>query len=146
MRFDWVIPCRDVEFRDGGVHISHGGINCIRVPKLPIRVSFIVLLRLVGLVQDFDEHAPRNIEAYVNGPDGEALFDLQFEVPSGGPSDSYQPGWELVAYMPVGVRFTPTQVGYHELNFYLQTDRPKTQLDRERKRYLPLMIKLIDSN
>ena len=143
MRLDWVIPCTGVEFRDEGTTIQGAGINCVRVRALPVEIQFTVLLRVVGLTEDFIEEAPRGVEVYLTGPGLDHLAALEFEVPTGEAPDGYE-GWEIWTLMPVAIKFTAAQLGHHMLDVYLATDRPKHLVDPGRRRSLPLTILLED--
>ena len=125
MRLDWLIPCTSVTIKGGLAAIQQAGIDRVTVDELPVEVRFVVLLRVVGLPNDFLEESPREAEAYLLGPGMEPLVSLQFEIPPGDPPDDLPDGWELATFLPVGIRFVPRVAGAHMLDVYLNGKHQK---------------------
>lgn len=123
MRIDWAIPCGSVHIdEDGRVSaIRDPGFDTLWVDPFPSEVQFIVVLRIAGLPDDFNEEADRTVEAYLLGPGMDPLVSIEFELPAGEPGPDYMEGWELTAMVPLVIQFTPNAEGTHSLDLYLHS-------------------------
>src|SRR5438552_3711779 len=121
MRLDWAIPCSNARIEDDGrvSAIEDFGFDTLFVDPFPTQIQFIVLIRAVGLPQDFAEDADRTVEAYLLGPGMDPLLSIQFELPSGERPEGFMEGWEMWAMIPVFIQFTPHAEGTHSLDFYV---------------------------
>lgn len=121
MRLDWAIPCETVAVEsDGRVsRMENFGFDFVRVDSLPAEIEFIVVLRVVGLLEDFAEEAERELRVSLSGPGLESLTSVEFEVPTGEPAPDHPEGWEVYTTVPVLVQFTATAEGVHMLDFYV---------------------------
>jgi hypothetical protein len=121
MRLEWAIPCGSVRIEDDGrvSAIEDFGFDTIIVDPFPSTIELIVLIRAVGLPDDFAEDADRTVDAFLLGPGMDPLLSLEFEIRSGEPRPGYLEGWEMNAVIPLFIEFTPRAEGTHSLDLYL---------------------------
>jgi hypothetical protein len=94
------------------------GFDTLHLDPFPSPTEFIVLIRAVGLPEDFAEEADRTVEAYLLGPGMDPLVSIEFELPSGEPEEGHMEGWELWAMIPIFIQFTPHAEGTHSVELY----------------------------
>jgi hypothetical protein len=146
MRFEWAIPCMGVKTEpDGRVSALHDfGFDTICVDEIPTptQIEIIIVVRVVGLREDFHEDSPRNAEVYFIGPGpdpllkADALIAMDFEIRTGEPAPDHPEGWEVFTMIPLVMRFTPKTAGHHLFEFYVN--------GKVQKCFIPMRIMLKD--
>lgn len=76
-----------------------------------------MLIRVVGLREDFMPSADRTIGVMLSGPGLEELLSLEFEARSGEPRADHPEGWEVNTMLPVLIQFTAQDEGTHSIDF-----------------------------
>jgi hypothetical protein len=121
MRVEWAIPCMGLSIEGGIIQrIENTGWDKLATPSLPAPLRFIVLIRAVGLREDFEEAADRRMSAQLAGPGLDELLTLDFEIPTGAPDEDHPEGWEVNANVPVVIEFTPEEAGAYTLTLNLR--------------------------
>ncbi len=91
------------------------------VPHLGIEGGFRVLIRLVGLPEDF--RVPHVIQLTLTGPDTEPLGSLDYPVDPRAPSSTARPGDEINHHLRADVRIPLDSEGGYDLAFALDSER-----------------------
>lgn len=118
MRLEWAIPCLSVSLQEGLVaRLEQACFDRLAVPALPAPIEFIVLVRALGQVEEFDENAERNIKLELKGPSMEDIISVEFELPTGELQPDHPEGWEMNAVVPIVIQFTAEDEGTYMLTF-----------------------------
>ena len=118
MRLEWAIPCLSVSLQEGLVaRVEHACFDQLGVSELPAPIEFIVLVRVLGQVEEFRENAPRDLKIDLKGPVMEELVSVELELPSSDPSPEHPEGWEMNAHIPIVVQFTAEDEGTYTITF-----------------------------
>ncbi len=119
MRVEWALTCRYAEaVANQGVTVVGGGADTIGVPTLPAILGLSVLLRVMGLPDEFAQHKMLEISVLdpLMEPIGDPLtYSLDAEV-----SPQHRPGWEQTTFLPVGVQWPANVDGVYTLRFSVE--------------------------
>ena len=124
MRVDWAIPCRYAEVaRDGTATLVGGGIDSMWAVTLPHRATVVLLLRLVGPEDEFEEGAP--LEVRLVDPWSRATPVLARSV-AAAPPPLKLPGTEMAASYTSSIGWEASDYGLYTLEVYLAGRRERS--------------------
>ncbi|MCP9491007.1 MAG: hypothetical protein MSC31_14210 [Solirubrobacteraceae bacterium MAG38_C4-C5] len=120
---------------DGLLDLLAAPIDAVVVEGLTKDIQFDVAMRLIGTVQDFEEH--HLLQVMLSDPQLEQVGVLEVPIAPRSPKPGHIPGYEINHNIGVRIDFEADQYGGYDLSFALDgyaQHRHKTTISVVEKR------------